>query len=68
MLELARQHLPSGGSSISYVLDDAQLLAALADASFDGVTCQLALMDIADLDAAISSIHRVLARGAGSPS
>ena len=51
MVELARRHRASLGGPVSYVLDDAQRLAGFASASFDGVTCQLALMDIPDLDA-----------------
>jgi SAM-dependent methyltransferase len=60
MVELARRHQQSPGSPISYVVDDAQRLAAFASTSFDGVTCQLALMDIPDLDATLTSIGRVL--------
>jgi SAM-dependent methyltransferase len=48
---------------ISYVVDDAQRLSTCADESFDGVTCQLALMDIPDLTATLSSVHRVLSPG-----
>lgn len=45
---------------ISYVVDDAQRLSTCADQSFDGVTCQLALMDIPDLKATLQSVYRVL--------
>jgi SAM-dependent methyltransferase len=48
---------------ISYVVDDAQRLSTCADESFDGVTCQLALMDIPDLIATLSSVYRVLKPG-----
>ncbi|MPZ13618.1 MAG: methyltransferase domain-containing protein [Chloroflexi bacterium] len=50
-------------SGITYVQDDAQGLAALRDAVFDGVTCNLALMDIADLDATAAAVYRVLRPG-----
>jgi len=59
MIDLATGH----GSGADYRVDDAQTLATCADASFDGATCQLALMDIPDLDAALTSIHRVLKPG-----
>ncbi len=48
---------------ISYVIDDAQRLSTCADESFDGVTCQLGLMDIPDLTATLSSVQRVLRPG-----
>ena len=48
---------------ISYVVDDAQRLSTCADESFDGVTCQLGLMDIPDLTATLESVRRVLSPG-----
>jgi ubiquinone/menaquinone biosynthesis C-methylase UbiE len=63
MVELARGHTPRQNSRVSYVHDDAEILASLGDASFDGATCQLGLMDIPDLGAAIRGIHRVLRPG-----
>lgn len=59
MLDRARAH----DATTPYVLDDARTLAAFGTATVDGVTCQLALMDIPDLDAALASIHRVLRPG-----
>jgi SAM-dependent methyltransferase len=59
MIDLATGH----GGGADYRVDDAQTLATCADASVDGVTCQLALMDIPDLDAALAAIHRVLKPG-----
>jgi ubiquinone/menaquinone biosynthesis C-methylase UbiE len=50
---------------ITWVNDDAQHLGACADASFDGVTCNLALMDLPDLDAAIRQAARVLREPSG---
>ena len=41
---------------------DGQLIASWG-ASCNGVTCQLALMDVADLNAALASIRRVLKPG-----
>jgi SAM-dependent methyltransferase len=61
MIELARRHGgPVGGTDITYVVDDAQTLQTFEDSAFDGVTCQLALMDIPDLDAALGATRRVL--------
>ena len=48
---------------ISYVVDDAQRLSTCANESFDGVTCQLGLMDIPDLTATLQSVQRVLRPG-----
>jgi SAM-dependent methyltransferase len=63
MVALARRYGASEGCDVSYVVDDAQALAAFDTASFDGVTCQLALMDIPDLDATLAAVRRVLRDG-----
>lgn len=64
MIDVARRHGAAADHDVSYVVDDAQQLAKFGPGTFDGVTCQLALMDIADLDATMTSIRRVLkARG-----
>ena len=63
MVERARSHGVPEGRDVSYVVDDAQHLAAFAAESFDGVTCQLALMDIPDLDATLAAVGRVLRPG-----
>jgi SAM-dependent methyltransferase len=61
MVERARGHgVPPG---LAYVVDDAQELGSLGDAGFDGVTCQLALMDIPDLDRTLAAVRRVLRPG-----
>lgn len=60
MVDLARRHRASPGCDVTYVVDDAHQLAAFDTGSFDGVTCQLALMDIPDLHSALAAIHRVL--------
>lgn len=61
MLAHARRHAESAGAyDIAWVECDAQDLAPFADDSFDLVTCQLALMDIPDLDAALASVRRVM--------
>lgn len=48
---------------ITYRRDDGQTLATCKDNEFDGVTCQLGLMDIPDLDTTLESVHRVLRPG-----
>lgn len=66
MLDRARQHETEETTAtgiVSFVHDDAEHLAELDDAMFDGVTCQLGLMDIPDLDATLHAVHRVLRPG-----
>jgi ubiquinone/menaquinone biosynthesis C-methylase UbiE len=60
MVELARRHGAAPAWDVAYVVDDAQQLVRFDTGSFDGVTCQLALMDIPDLDATLAAIRRVL--------
>jgi SAM-dependent methyltransferase len=60
MVSLAGRHRDPSGCEVAYVVDDAQHLGAFCSASFDGVTCQLGLMDIPDLDATLGAMHRVL--------
>jgi len=64
MIANAVRHGTPVGPTIDYRVDDGQTLSTLASDSFDGATCQLALMDIPDLDAALRSIARVLKPGA----
>jgi len=64
MLDRAREHEAADPRGIAYVRGDAQDLAPFADASFDGVVCHMALMDMPDLVPAIRSVARVL-RGSG---
>jgi len=63
MLDAARRHEAAEPLGITYVLEDAQTLRALPDASYDLVTCQLGLMDIPDLPATLAAVHRVLRPG-----
>lgn len=60
MVDLARRHGASAGCEVTYVVDDARRLAAFETGSFDGATCQLALMDIPDVGATLGAISRVL--------
>lgn len=63
MIDLARRHGTPSGPHISYVVDDAQTLSRSENSTFDGAVCQLGLMDIADLDATLAAINRVLKPG-----
>ena len=60
MLRYAREAEAAEPRGISYVHGDAQELEPFADASFDGVVCHMALMDIPDLGRTIRSAARVL--------
>jgi SAM-dependent methyltransferase len=60
MVELAEGHGRPEGTDVAYVVDDGQVLGRFDDATFDGVTCQLGLMDIPDLDATLAAVRRVL--------
>jgi 2-polyprenyl-3-methyl-5-hydroxy-6-metoxy-1,4-benzoquinol methylase len=61
MLALAQDYEERQPLGIHYLRDDAQVLGTLRDASFDGVVCNMALPDIADLPAVAQAIARVLA-------
>ncbi len=52
-----------GAKRLTYHVDDAQTLATLAADSFDGAICMMALMDIPDLEATCSAVHRVVKTG-----
>jgi ubiquinone/menaquinone biosynthesis C-methylase UbiE len=53
----------TAGDSIEFRRDNAHSLAGCADAEFDGVFCNMAMMDIRDLGAAMASSWRVLRPG-----
>jgi len=63
LVAAARRHEAAQPLGITYLESDAQGLAELPDAAFDLVTCQLALMDIPDLDATLAAVRRVLRHG-----
>lgn len=63
LLAIARHHEASEPRGITYLHADARRLNGVADASFDGVLCFMALMDIAELDPALQSVARVLRPG-----
>lgn len=63
LLALARSQPVAASHAISWRHDDAQVGRTLADASFDGVVCNMALMDIPDLAAALRTVARILRPG-----
>lgn len=63
LLAIARRHEAAAPLGITYHHGDARTLAGIADAAFDGVLCNLALMDIADLAPTLASVARVLRPG-----
>jgi ubiquinone/menaquinone biosynthesis C-methylase UbiE len=63
MLRRGREHEAAAPRGVTYLQGDATDLAEIGSASFDGVVCHMALMDIADLAPAISSVARVLRPG-----
>lgn len=63
LLALARDQSVDALHAISWRYDDAQVCRTLADASFDGVVCNMALMDIPDLPATLRTVARILRPG-----
>lgn len=63
LLEIARGYDARRPERIEYRHDDARALDCCAAAEFDGVVCFMSLMDIADLQPTVSSVHRVLRPG-----
>lgn len=60
LLNIAQQYEDKRPLGITYVQDDAQTLTTLPDETFDGLICNLALMDMPDLQAVFASVWRVL--------
>jgi ubiquinone/menaquinone biosynthesis C-methylase UbiE len=64
MLRYASKHEAASPRGITYVQGNAQDLSEFGDATFDGVLCHMALMDIPELAPTIQSVARVArARG-----
>jgi ubiquinone/menaquinone biosynthesis C-methylase UbiE len=63
MIAAGRRHEATTPLGIIYLVEDAQTLRSLPSAAFDIVTCQLGLMDIPDLTATLTAVHRVLRPG-----
>lgn len=63
LIEIARGREAADPQGIVYLTGNAHNLEGLANRSFDGIVCYMALMDIPRLDLALSSITRVLKSG-----
>ena len=63
LLAHAREIEETSPQGIDYLHDDAQDLIRVADASFDGVVCHMALMDIPELEPTVQAIARILVPG-----
>lgn len=60
LLGIAQNDERADPSGIRYLQGDAQQLVGIADASFAGVVCHMALMDIPDLAATLRTVARIL--------
>jgi len=63
LLAIARAHEIVAQQGIRYMEMNAETLSDFATASLHGVVCNLALMDIEDIEAASTSVYRVLRPG-----
>lgn len=63
LLAIARAEEAAHPLGIAYSHDDIQTGKMLPDAAFDGMTCNMALMDVPDLDAALATVRRILRPG-----
>jgi ubiquinone/menaquinone biosynthesis C-methylase UbiE len=63
LLEIARREEAAEPLGIEYVLGNAECLPGLTERQFDGVLCNLALMDIEDFKAALNGVARILREG-----
>jgi ubiquinone/menaquinone biosynthesis C-methylase UbiE len=63
LLKIAHRHEEREPRGILYVQADARKLDGLAAGSFDGVLCNLALMDISDLTPTLHGVARILRSG-----
>jgi SAM-dependent methyltransferase len=60
LLDIARRYEKQAPLGVTYLLDEARTLGGLESATFDGVVCNMALMDIQDLAMCLSSVVRIL--------
>lgn len=63
LLSIAQAEEAAHPCGVTYLQDDVQTGTALPAAAFDGVTCNMALMDIPDLDATLTTVRRILRPG-----
>jgi ubiquinone/menaquinone biosynthesis C-methylase UbiE len=60
LLAIARQAEANDPRGITYLLANSRFCEGIADGTFDGVVCHMALMDIADLAPTVVSVARIL--------
>lgn len=60
LIAIAQRDEDAEPLGVTYLVDDATTLTKLPDAAFDGVVCNLALMDIPDLTATYQTVWRIL--------
>ncbi len=60
LLTMAAQREQAEPRGVAYLRDDAQGLAAVRGAVFDGVVCNMALMDIPELTPTVKAVARVI--------
>jgi ubiquinone/menaquinone biosynthesis C-methylase UbiE len=63
LIEIARAAEDEHQLGVVYQVDSALSLLSLSDASFCGVLCHMALMDIPELDQVLGTIARILSPG-----
>jgi hypothetical protein len=67
MVRIARQRSRDYGGRVHFKIGDASNMAWLAAATFDLVVCNMALMDISDLDPLMRALAKIDARERRSP-
>lgn len=60
LLAIAQRYEDAVPLGITYRRDDAQQLTSVGNAACDGVVCNMALMDISDIEAVFQAVHRIL--------
>jgi ubiquinone/menaquinone biosynthesis C-methylase UbiE len=60
LIAIAQRDAANDMLPVRHVVDDVTILASQAPQSFDGVVCNMALMDIPDLHATFMSVYRTL--------
>lgn len=60
LIAIAQRDEAADPLGVTYLVDDATTLTKLPDEAFDGVVCNLALMDIPDLAATCQAVWRIL--------
>jgi 2-polyprenyl-3-methyl-5-hydroxy-6-metoxy-1,4-benzoquinol methylase len=60
LLDIAEAKERDEAGGVTYKLENAETLTSVPDASFDGVVCNMALMDIEHYEATVTSVARIL--------